>query len=411
MTTERQTLTYDIVVVGAGMVGSAIACALAADPRGADLRIAVVEAGADPAQFSGTDFDPRVVALTHASRDLLDSVGAWSLIEAERACPYRHMVVWDAEGTGSIDFHAAEVQQANLGHIVENSVVTRALLGCLRALPQIELLQPARVETLLRDEENGQPQVLLADGRVLTSSLLLAADGANSRVRQLANMATREWSYGQQAIVTTVRTERSHDDTAWQRFLASGPLAFLPMQTATAEGVDSHHCSIVWSLNDDCVESLMALDDEAFAAQLGEAFEMKLGAITQVDRRFCFPLRQRHAVDYVQRGIALMGDAAHTIHPLAGQGVNLGFLDVCAMRDEILRACERGVPLSDPSVLNRYQRSRKSHNLSMMGLMEGFQRLFGADNLGVRWLRNAGMRQVNRLGPLKNRLVRQAMGL
>ncbi|GAB3112875.1 UbiH/UbiF/VisC/COQ6 family ubiquinone biosynthesis hydroxylase [Aestuariicella hydrocarbonica] len=402
---------FDVVIVGAGLVGSAMACALAADARGAALSIAVVEAGQEPRQYRGAEFDPRVVALTHASHELLDSVGAWALIQQQRACPYTDMEVWDAEGTGSIHFDCREVQQPCLGHIVENSVISQALLQRLAAYPQITLLRPARVKHVLRLEDHSGIEILLEDGRHLSGALLLAADGANSKIRELANMPTREWNYGHHAIVTTVRTEMPHQFTAWQRFLPTGPLAFLPLQTEADDRLQVNYSSIVWSVNNERAPELMALSDDEFARELGRAFEHRLGQVTDVAQRFAFPLRQRHAIDYIQEGIALLGDAAHTVHPLAGQGVNLGFLDVGAMRDEILRACQRQLPLTDPSILKRYQRARKSHNLAMMGVMEGFKRLFGADHLQVRWLRNEGMRRLNSLPMLKNAVVKQAMGL
>lgn len=410
-------IDFDVIIVGAGLVGSAMACALAADKAGESLRIAVVEAGGEPAVFEGENFDPRVVALTQASQKLLSRVGAWPLIVAERACPYTDMDVWDADGTGSIHFDSHEVQQYSLGHIVENSVVTRALLTRLRAYPQITLLQPAKVSSLYRDDDNDKQCVLLDDDRKLSAPLLLAADGANSKVRELANMSTREWNYGHDAIVTTVQTEKPHQHTAWQRFLSTGPLAFLPLHAETADHqsstdkLNTHYSSIVWSLQSDRVPELMALDDDGFAKALSQAFEHRLGEVVQVSKRFSFPLRQRHAVDYVQQSIALLGDAAHTIHPLAGQGVNLGFLDVCAMRDEILRAQARQLPLSDMSILKRYQRSRKTNNLAMMTMMEGFKRLFAANHLPTRWLRNEGMRTLDGLPALKKLVVKQAMGL
>ncbi len=404
---------YDVIIVGAGLVGSAMACALAADEHGQALRIAVIEAGAQPRQYSGTEFDPRVVALTHASQTLLDDVGAWRLIEQERVCPYTDMDVWDADGTGNIHFDCRDVQQPCLGHIVENSVVTRALMTRLLSFPNIDLVQPATVKHLLTPTPGSADavEVIFEDGRRLQAALLLAADGANSQVRSLANMATREWHYGQDAIVTTVRTSAAHQFTAWQRFLPSGPLAFLPLQAVTQEGVDCHYSSIVWSVDSEQAPALMTLPDDDFKVRLAEAFEHRLGRVEALAQRFSFPLRQRHAVEYVKPGIALLGDAAHTVHPLAGQGVNLGFLDVMAMRTEILRACQRQLPLSDFSILKRYQRARKSHNLGMMGMMEGFKRLFGADQLPVRWMRNEGMRRLNSLPLLKNAVVKQAMGL
>ncbi len=396
---------FDIVIVGAGLVGATLACALAGVDE--SLRIAVVEAGSDLQPFNTENFDPRVVALTRASQQLLNSIHAWDAIAAERVCPYTNMQVWDAEGTGSISFDCRDVQQANLGHIVENSVALRAIRARMDALPSVTLIR-ARVENILRSETGNLSQLILDNQQVLSASLLLACDGANSPVRQLANMPSREWNYDHHAIVTTVYTEQSHQFTAWQNFLSTGPLAFLPLQTVSG---DTHQCSIVWSAKPALAEELMAFNDAEFCQRLTVALETKLGKVLAADKRFSFPLRQRHAIDYVLPGLALVGDAAHTIHPLAGQGVNLGFLDVIAIRDEIARARTRNIPLHDFSILRRYQRNRKSDNLAMMATMEGFKRLFGANELFVRWFRNAGMRSVNRLPLLKNTLVKQAMGL
>jgi 2-octaprenylphenol hydroxylase len=250
------------------------------------------------------------------------------------------------------------------------------------------------------------------NGGSWTATLLIGADGPNSKIRQLAGFRTREWDYEHQAIVTTVRTELPHRATALQRFMASGPLAFLPLQAQLAEaGRQQHTCSIVWSLVPERAAELLAMEDVQFASELGIAIEHRLGAIEWTDRRFSFPLRQRHAVDYVQPNIALLGDAAHTIHPLAGQGVNLGFLDVEVLAKELTTALERRRPLADFSILRRYQRARKGHNLGMMGMMEGFKLLFAQDALPIRWLRNAGMSGVDQLGFLKNRLMREAMGI
>ena len=215
---------------------------------------------------------------------------------------------------------------------------------------------------------------------------MIAADGANSAVRRLAGCATREWDYLHHAIVTSVRCEQPHHRTAWQRFTDDGPLAFLPLDR---QG-DEHWCSIVWSTTPEQATRLMALDDEAFRVELGKAFEHRLGRVEAADPRLCIPLRQRHAKRYVEPGLALIGDAAHTIHPLAGQGVNLGFLDAAVLAEVLLHAHGRGERLADERVLSRFERRRMPHNLGMMAAMEGFQRLFQADPLPLRWLRNAG---------------------
>lgn len=396
---------YDIIIVGAGIAGSALACALG----DSDLKIAVVEAQPLALQWPPMEpvidgYDPRVSALTVASQEFLASLGVWPAIARRRISPYRHMQVWDAEGTGSIAFNAEEINQPLLGHIVENRLTVAALLFRLADYPGIELCSGMRLVTMKTIK--AQRQLEMEDGTIMQAPLVVAADGANSRIRELAGIATNEWSYGHNAIVATVKTQQPHQQTAWQRFLPEGPLAFLPLA-----GGDDHYCSIVWSAIPEYCEHLIALDDKKFAQQLGQAFEHRLGGIEAVSRRFSFPLRQRHALDYVQAGLALVGDAAHTIHPLAGQGINLGLLDVQVLAEELLRAHERQLPVADLAVLERYQRRRKAHNLTMMAAMEGFKRLFAEPALPLRWARNTGMRLLDKAAPLKHRIMKQAMGL
>ncbi|MCM2321168.1 MAG: 2-octaprenyl-3-methyl-6-methoxy-1,4-benzoquinol hydroxylase [Pseudomonas sp.] len=392
----------DLIIVGAGMVGSALALAL----RDSGLRILLLDGGSlELAPFDAAGpFEPRVSALSEASRRILQRLGAWEGIAARRAAPYRAMQVWDGSGTGQIHFSAASVHAEVLGHIVENRVVQDALLERLQD-SGIELLASARLERLRRSGAGWLLQ--LADGRELRAPLLVAADGAQSAVRRLAGCATREWDYLHHAIVTSVRCEKDHQSTAWQRFTDDGPLAFLPLER---DG-DRHWCSIVWSCTPVEAERLMALDDGAFASELGRAFEQRLGAVLEVDPRLCIPLRQRHAKRYVEPGLALIGDAAHSIHPLAGQGVNLGFLDAATLAEVLLHACARGERLADSRVLGRFERRRMPHNLAMMAAMEGFERLFQADQLPLRWLRNAGLRLMDGHHEAKGLFVRQALGL
>jgi len=398
---------FDIAIIGAGIAGSALATALA----GNNLSIALVEAQALaqpelPAALDLQHFDPRVSALTPRSRLLLDNLDAWAAIAAYRQCAYRHMTVWDAEGTGCIEFDSADVNAPALGHIVENRAIVSALLARVAAAPDITTFDGARLQESERTA-GGRVCIQLHDGAALTVDLLVAADGAQSRVRDMMGFRTREWDYGHRAIVTTVAVERPHRDTAWQRFLPTGPLAFLPLP-----GNDAHHfCSIVWSLQDELVDDLLALDETAFCTELERAFEGCLGRVLGCARRYAFPLRQRHAIDYVQPGVALVADAAHTIHPLAGQGINLGLQDVAVLAEEILAGCTRGVNPGQLELLRRYQRRRKGENLLMMVAMDGFKRLFEQQSLPLRWLRNAGLRGVGQLGPLKQQLMRHAMGV
>jgi 2-octaprenylphenol hydroxylase len=393
----------DLIIVGAGMVGSTLALAL----QHSGLTIKLIDAGPLESQtFAVADpFEPRVSALSAASQRILERVGAWSGIVDRRASPYIDMHVWDGSGTGQIHFSAASVHAEVLGHIVENRVVQDALLDTLKTNGAIELMPDTRLEQLLQNEAGWT--LTLAGGRQLSTDLLIAADGANSAVRRLAGCETREWDYLHHAIVTSVRCAEPHQQTAWQRFTDDGPLAFLPLQREA----DDHWCSIVWSVTEHEAQRLMALDDGAFRQTLGRAFEYRLGEVLEADPRLCIPLRQRHAKRYVQPGLALIGDAAHTIHPLAGQGVNLGLLDAAVLAEVLLAASARGAQLGDPRVLGRFERRRMPHNLAMMAAMEGFERLFQADPLPLRWLRNAGLKGVQALPEAKAMFVRQALGL
>lgn len=395
---------YDLIIVGAGLVGASLACAIVQQENATSLRVALIEAGNDAQHFEGENFDPRVVALTQASQSLLTKIGVWDDIVQARAFAYSDMHVWDGEGTAEIHFDCAEVRANHLGHIVENSVIVNALRKKLMQHTQIRLIQPARITALT----NGSGvEIMLDTGESISTTLLIAADGAQSTVRELAEFETREWDYGHKAIVTTVQTELPNQATAWQRFMRTGPLAFLPLSTIN----EKYFCSIVWSAKTELADELMQLNDMEFCARLGFAFEHKLGKVIHSAERFAVPLRQRHAKTYIQPHIVLVGDAAHNIHPLAGQGVNLGLLDVVALAQEIERALQRKLPLNDFSILRRYQRQRLAGNLIMMSAMEAFKRLFGSDSLMLTWLRNSGMRQLNSVTELKKIIVKAAMGL
>jgi 2-polyprenylphenol 6-hydroxylase len=398
---------FDVAIVGAGLAGSALAAALG----GSALRVALIEAQPLslewPALHDSVDnFDSRVSALTAASQRWLEQLGAWPLVAARRLAPYRQMQVWDGEGTGAIDFDATAVNSPVLGHIVENNLLQTALLHCIARHHNVQVFSATRVADFARHENH--IDIGFDDGRTLRADLLIAADGANSRVREWAGFKMREWDYGHHALVATVATELPHGQTARQIFRREGPLAFLPLR-ATKDS--EQFCSIVWSTTPAEAEMLLALSDTEFAEQLARAFEYKLGNITAASRRMSFPLRARHANDYTQPNIALLGDAAHTIHPLAGQGINLGLLDAQALTEELLRATRRGLSAAEPSLLARYQRRRKGDNIATLAAMEGFKRLFGAQNLAARLARNSGLQWVDRNAPLKRILIRHAMGL
>jgi 2-octaprenylphenol hydroxylase len=389
-------MTFDVLIVGGGMVGTTLACAL----KDGGMKIGLLEAAAPPAIGADDPVELRVSAITRASQRIFAALGAWEGMAVRRISPFREMQVWDAGGGGSIHFDAAELGEDALGHIVENGVVQRALWDSLQVSGGVELLCPAAVTALQREE--GCIRCRLQDGRELRARLLVGADGARSRVRHFARIQARGWSYDQQALVTTVVTERSHRETAWQRFLANGPLAFLPLHDGRS--------SIVWSTTPEEARRLLAEDDEAFCRQLELAFASTLGTIESCGERAAFPLRLQYVDDYVQPGLALIGDAAHTVHPLAGQGVNLGILDAASLAEVLLDAWTHGRDIASLKVLRRYERWRKGHNLLMMAAMDGFKRLFGATWEPLRWARNTGLTLTNALPPVKHLIMSHAMG-
>lgn len=397
---------FDTVIVGAGAIGSAMACLLSQSnyQSQSPLKIALIESQAAPI-FTTEKVDPRVAALTEKTRSIFQQLGIWDAVKAKRASAYQAMNVWDAEGTGRITFDCRQVQQPNLGHIVENAALVSTLLEHISQQPNIELFCPSTIADY--QIKNDTLSISLDSGQTLTTQLLIAADGANSAVREHFQFATKQWDYQQKAIVTTIYTEQSNQQTAWQRFMPTGPLALLPLDDI--EG--THCCSIVWSQDSEEAERLMALDDAAFCQALSQASEYCLGKVLNIEKRHLIPLRQSHAIDYVMPRVALLGDAAHSIHPLAGQGANLGFSDALVLAEEITNAHRRNLDLGDLSVLKRYQRRRKPENLAAMATMEGFKRLFGSHNSTLRLIRNYGLSAINGLGAIKNKLIKQAMGL
>lgn len=383
---------YDIIIVGSGVVGATAALALA---QATSLRIALLEA--QPFVPSTTDYDHRVSAISLASKRMLQGLKVWP----QRVSPYTQMYVWDEGGTGDLRFVAQEIGEVALGYIVEDRVLRGSLLAAITQSTQITFLQPIQLTAL----QYAEHQVILttADDAQLTARLLIAADGAQSWVRTQSHIEVEQRDYAQSAIVATVQTELPHEHTAWQRFLSTGPLAFLPL-------ADPLHCSIVWSATHSCATEWMSLTNEDFQTRLASAFAHRLGAITQVSPRYLFPLQMRHTKEYVRPRLALVGDAAHTLHPLAGQGVNLGLLDVACLVDVISVAIAKKRDFSHFATLRRYARARRADNAIMLTLVDLLNRLFSNQHQTLQSLRNVGLRAVNQRAFIKKILIGHATG-
>lgn len=389
-------MIYDVVIAGGGMVGAGLAGLLAR----AGMQVAVVEGMPAPGAPAPAQYDNRVSALTRASQRILDGLGAWQGPWLQRVQPYRRMRVWDQGSPGGLAFDCADIGEPDLGHIAENRVIQLGLEQALAGLPGVHWLRPRRVTGL---ELRADRVVTRLDDGELESRLLVGADGGQSQVRRFAGIGVDASPYGQTAVVAWVQAEQGHDETAWQRFLETGPLAFLPLP-------ENNGC-VVWSSSDAHAQVLRGMQVSSFDTALTEALEGRFGPIHCAGPRHGFELVSRQADRYVQARLALVGDAAHTIHPLAGQGVNMGLLDAASLAEVLVDAARRGDDLGALPVLRRYERWRRGHNQLMNWSMAGFKSLFGSTPAPLRGLRGLGMNLVDRAGPVKHALIRQAMGL
>jgi 2-octaprenyl-3-methyl-6-methoxy-1,4-benzoquinol hydroxylase len=386
----------DIIVVGAGVVGAATALGLAR----AGLRVTLVESRLPSPWDPAASPDLRVYAIAPASSDLLETLGVWPNIAALRAQPYRAMRVWDAGAEGELHFRAADAGGELLGHIVEQGLIQHALWQAMQQAPNIELRCPARVAAFGQDA-NGVT-LELDDGTRLGASLVIAADGAESPLRTLAGIDTSGRDYAQRGVVAFVRSTQPHSDTAWQRFQPGGPLALLPFVDGLA--------SIVWTLPTDEAERVLALDDAAFGDAVTRASDARLGTLTVASPRAAFPLRLQLAQRYVFERLVLVGDAAHVVHPLAGQGVNLGLADAAELIALLGKARTDKRDLSAPTLLRRYERTRRSENTLAAHTFDGLERLFASDAVLPTLLRGPALGLVNRVAPLKRFFLRHASG-
>ena len=393
----------DVVVAGGGVVGAATALMLARE----GLQVALVEPRQPPA-WQRDARDLRVYAFAPDNAALLDELGAWRDVLASRVQPYRGMHVWDAAGGDPLTFDADTLGQPQLGWIIENNALVDALW---RALPVagVRVHCPAQVESLEQDAHG--VRIGLDDGLVLEAKLAIAADGGNSALRGLAGIAAPKHAYAQQGVVAFVASEQPHRDTCWQRFLASGPVALLPFNDDGDAALRGRLGSIVWTLPDPDAQRLLAAEADVFERELAQAFGGELGAFRLQSARAGFPLQRQLAERYIEGRVLLLGDAAHMVHPLAGQGVNLGLRDVAALRDHVRVAKTRGGDIASPSRLARWARTRRSENAVNAHAFEAINRVYSNDALLPTLLRGHALGLAGKLPPLARALWRHAAGV
>jgi len=407
---------FDCVVIGGGMVGAASALSLSQ----LGLRVALVEQY-QPKEFTKEqNIDLRVSAISLASQYLLEQLGAWSQITKWRACAYKRLGVWEHE-VAYTEFNADDITQAHLGHIVENRLLQLSLWQQIKLQSNIELFCPERLVSLSQDDEKA---TMILDKTSLTAKLVIAADGANSQVRQLADIGVTSWDYQQSAMLINVKTQIPQQDITWQQYLPTGPVAFLPLskkpifdksESQLNETIDqAGYASLVWYHQRDEIKRLSALSNQQLQQEVLAVFPKRLGQIEVLDQG-AFPLTRRHANTYQHKRVLLLGDAAHTINPMAGQGVNLGFKDVKALQTVIATAIANGECWHNEDVLSRYESMRRKDNLLMQSTMDVLYHAFSHPSPLVKTLRNASLLALNKMpvlnGVIKNKALAYACGI
>jgi 2-polyprenylphenol 6-hydroxylase len=393
---------FDVIIVGAGVIGAAMAALLLARRLCAPGRVAVVADRYGAAPPVGADWDLRVFALSRASERLLKVCGVWDSLPQQRVSAYERMCVWDAtgepNGKGSLQFDCAQIGEPNLGYIVEGRALQWQCVQAARAAGAVMI--DGALESIVTADNN--VSVRLDDSREMRATLLVAADGTDSKSRELLGIGSAGHGYNQDALVAHVRTSRPHANTAWQRFLPGGPLAFLPLNDGRS--------SIVWSVPRQQAAQLSALDPDAFGVALTAASGDVLGQCVLTTPLLSFPLKLQYALEYARPRAVLLGDAAHVVHPLAGQGLNLGLLD-CGALAQVLGECPGVSSFGDYQVLRRYERWRRSENLSAAAALDGLERLFTNSDPLTTGLRTFGLTVIGKLPIVKQRLAQRALGL
>lgn len=387
----------DVVIVGGGMVGATLACSLGK----AGLSVALLEKSRPLSVWPAEEYDLRVSALTLASQQLFQSLNIWPLMQKRGVQSLQKMLIWDENGDAELAIDSADAGELEMGSVVENRVIVAALWEQLESLETVSLWVAEEIKCFnVSDEE---VEIILSGDKKLKASLLVGADGANSLVRKLCGIDDYGWAYQQTALVATVRPEKPHQKTAWQRFMLQGPLALLPLKDSLI--------SIVWSLKSEMVDEYLKMSPQAFCQALSEASCGKLGSFKLMGERGAYPLKMQFSTSYAQERVVLVGDAIHTIHPLAGQGVNLGLKDVASLSTLVIEAHTKKRDIASQQVLRRYERQRKGDNLLMMGIMDAFKRIFSNNQIALSTGRNLIMDGLNRSSLLKKKICQFAMGL
>lgn len=387
---------YDVIIVGAGIVGLTLANRLA----NLTLKVAILEQQS-PQVWHPQNNDLRVSAIAKANQQLFAEIGAWEFMCAKRVAPFRHMHIWEEQSQAEINFDSKEIHIDSLGYIIENQVIQASLIENLHDATNVTFIHPIKIQKFLNTKD--QLILHLADGSEMVTQLLVAADGARSKVCEWANFEIEKKPYNQTAIVANVEFSRTHQDTAYQKFLTTGPLAFLPLSK-------SNQYSIVWSTLPEHAKKLIDLNDEEFIQELSRAAGSDLGIIESISKRMDFPLQMQHAKQYIKPRIAAVGDAIHTIHPLAGQGVNLGIQDAKELAEIILQAQQKGRDIGAHDTLRRYERSRRGPNLAMIKIVDGLKTIFSEQSKPMSQLRRASLTIGERINFLKNCCMRYAVG-
>lgn len=389
-------LSYDLTIIGGGMVGLTLAAALAKS----NLNIAIVE-NHEALPLKGSPAT-RVSAISAASRTIFEKMNVWQYINAHRITPYNTMYVWEKDSFGKIAFDAQQVEADQLGYIIENEQIQHALQASVQKQSNVTFYHPDKLTNIALGE--GEAWLTLESGKNITTKLVVGADGANSWVRNKIDIPLTHWDYNHHALVATVKTDLAHEYCARQVFTPEGPLAFLPL-------FEENLCSIVWSVPPEKAKQLQALSDFEFNKQLTRTFDNRLGFCEVQSERHSFPLTMRYARDFAKHRVALIGDAAHTIHPLAGQGVNLGLLDAVSLAQCILDNKQADKDIGVYAHLRHFERWRKTEAAQMVASMEMLKRLFHGDNTVQKTMRDIALVLADNVSPLKKQFIKQAMGL